>query len=81
MSDYDSTNGDLDPALRVGLYNGARNEENQRHGFGEATLKNGDEYTGEYRAGKRHGFGRYKFQNGARYYKFVLIKLIKLKGL
>ena len=67
MSDYDSADGDLDPALRFGIYNGARNEEGQRHGLGEATLRSGDEYVGEYREGKRHGFGKYKFKNGARF--------------
>jgi radial spoke head protein 1 len=74
MSDYDSADGDLDPALRIGIYNGARNEAGKRHGFGEATLKNGDQYIGEYQDGMRHGFGKYKFQNGARYYESVLIE-------
>lgn len=67
MSEYDSFDGDSDPTERIGLYNGARNEAGERHGFGEATLRNGDTYTGEYRDGKRHGFGKYKFENGARY--------------
>ncbi len=74
MSDYNSNDDDLDPALRFGLYNGSRDEQGQRHGFGEAMLKNGDEYVGEYRDGKRHGSGMYKFQNGARYCDFVLIE-------
>ena len=65
MSDADSFD-ELDPVLCIGIYNGARNEEGQRHGYAEATLKNGDEYVGEYSEGKRHGFGKYKFKNGAR---------------
>lgn len=66
MSDYDSLDGD-DAAARVGVYSGARNEQGQRHGYGKATLRNNNEYVGEYRNGERHGFGKYKFENGARY--------------
>jgi radial spoke head protein 1 len=76
MSDYDSPDADLDPVSRIGIYNGPRNEKGQRHGFGEATLRNGDEYVGEYCEGKRHGFGKYKFKNGARYCDCVLIERI-----
>lgn len=50
-------------------YNGERNDKGQRHGYGIATLENGDTYRGEYRAGLRHGYGEYTFFNypGAKY--------------
>ncbi len=53
---------------------GDRNEKNERHGFGKATLPNGDTYEGQYQYGKRHGNGVYRFSNTARYVgEFVLI--------
>lgn len=51
----------------LGEYEGERNEENERHGFGKAKLPNGDTYEGYYQNGKRYGQGTYKFKNGCRY--------------
>lgn len=50
-------------------YEGERNEVGDRHGYGKATLENGDEYRGEYKNGVRHGYGEYTFhdKNGAKY--------------
>lgn len=50
-----------------GEYEGQRDENLDRHGFGSALLPNGDIYEGEYIHGKRHGKGMYCFKNGARY--------------
>ncbi|XP_018562615.1 radial spoke head 1 homolog [Anoplophora glabripennis] len=50
-----------------GEYEGARDENLDRHGFGSALLPNGDIYEGNYYHGKRHGNGTYCFKNGARY--------------
>ncbi|KAJ8963904.1 hypothetical protein NQ314_005297 [Rhamnusium bicolor] len=50
-----------------GEYEGGRDDQLDRHGFGSALLPNGDIYEGEYRHGKRHGKGMYCFKNGARY--------------
>lgn len=36
-------------------YEGARNENGERHGLGKARLPNGDTYEGSYEFGKRHG--------------------------
>lgn len=41
-------------------YEGERNEENERHGYGKAKLPNNDTYEGYYQNGKRHGQGTYK---------------------
>ncbi|XP_032681944.1 radial spoke head 1 homolog isoform X2 [Odontomachus brunneus] len=51
----------------LGVYQGERNENNERHGSGKALLPNGDVYVGQYRHGLRHGKGVYAFKNGARY--------------
>lgn len=48
-------------------YEGDRNENKERHGFGKAKLPNGDTYEGQYQNGKRYGTGTYRFSNGARY--------------
>ena len=48
-------------------YEGERNEQYERHGFGKATLANADTYEGQYEHGMRHGTGTYRFSNGARY--------------
>ncbi|XP_078354008.1 radial spoke head 1 homolog isoform X2 [Oculina patagonica] len=54
--------------LYLGKYVGDRNEKDERHGYGETLLPNGDEYQGEYQNGKRHGMGKYTFVKGrARY--------------
>ncbi|XP_060520536.1 radial spoke head 1 homolog [Cylas formicarius] len=50
-----------------GEYEGKRDEQMDRHGYGVALLPNGDIYKGEYYHGKRHGKGIYCFKNGARY--------------
>lgn len=50
-----------------GEYEGERDGELDRHGFGSALLPNGDIYEGYYYHGKRHGKGVYCFRNGARY--------------
>lgn len=49
------------------LYEGERNKEGDRHGYGKALLPNGDMYVGHYCKGFRHGKGLYVFKNGARY--------------
>jgi len=41
-------------------YEGDYNEKNQRQGHGHAEFHNGDQYDGDYEAGKRHGRGVYK---------------------
>ncbi|XP_030760095.1 radial spoke head 1 homolog [Sitophilus oryzae] len=50
-----------------GEYEGERDDQLDRHGFGSALLPNGDIYEGEYYHGRRHGKGLYCFKNGARY--------------
>ncbi|RZB40211.1 radial spoke head 1 -like [Asbolus verrucosus] len=50
-----------------GKYEGGRDDQLDRHGFGRAILPNGDIYEGNYEHGKRHGKGLYVFKNGARY--------------
>ena len=50
----------------VGTYDGERNENAERHGFGVATLPSGDVYEGNYLNGKRNGRGKYLFANNAR---------------
>ena len=47
--------------IYLGKYVGDRNEKEERHGYGETLLPNGDEYRGEYKHGKRHGMGKYSF--------------------
>ncbi|XP_017763359.1 PREDICTED: radial spoke head 1 homolog [Eufriesea mexicana] len=51
----------------LGLYEGKRNENGDRHGHGKALLPNGDMYVGLYCKGLRHGRGLYVFKIGARY--------------
>ncbi|KAL2723265.1 radial spoke head 1 isoform X1 [Vespula maculifrons] len=51
----------------LGLYEGERNEQGDRHGFGKTLLPNGDMYVGRYCEGLRNGKGIYVFKNGARY--------------
>merc|ERR1711934_18966 len=45
------------------VYEGEKHPEDptQQHGKGKAVYANGDEYTGEYVAGKKHGHGVYKW--------------------
>jgi radial spoke head protein 1 len=70
MSDVDSNYDEDEAGPYLGVYNGERNEEGERHGDGKATLPNGDNYEGSYEHGLRHGYGVYKFAStgtGARY--------------
>ncbi|KAK5644208.1 hypothetical protein RI129_008053 [Pyrocoelia pectoralis] len=50
-----------------GEYEGERDENLDRHGWGSALLPNGDIYEGNYSHGLRMGKGVYYFRNGARY--------------
>ncbi|XP_047128119.1 radial spoke head 1 homolog isoform X1 [Hydra vulgaris] len=54
-----------DEALEV--YEGSRNNNGERHGFGKCYFTNGDIYEGQYEHGKRHGSGNYQFVSGAQY--------------
>lgn len=70
MSDVDSQEFDDEAGPYLGVYEGDRNDELERHGEGKATLPNGDVYEGSYEHGLRHGQGVYKFDStgtGARY--------------
>jgi len=67
MSDVGSEDFDEEQGPNLGVYEGERNEKEERHGYGKATLPNGDKYEGYYENGKRNGQGTYKFKNGARY--------------
>lgn len=60
-------NEDDDIENTIGRYEGERNENQERHGFGWALLPNGDQYEGLYKHGLRCGNGLYVFKNGARY--------------
>ncbi|CAD5118288.1 DgyrCDS7002 [Dimorphilus gyrociliatus] len=61
-SEYEDEQG-----ANLGTYEGERNDKEERHGRGKATLSNGDTYEGMYENNKRHGQGTYRFKNGARY--------------
>lgn len=58
-SDSDEEEGEEGSHVALGDYQGERNDEGQRHGYGAATLPNGDKYEGYYAYGKRHGEGIY----------------------
>jgi len=69
MSD-DESQGLADEEVDLGHYEGERNDENERHGFGKAYFPNGDTYEGNYDRGRRHGKGLYRLVsagNGAQY--------------
>ncbi|CAF3443636.1 unnamed protein product [Rotaria sp. Silwood1] len=68
MADDEEEVGEEENTNNLGSYEGDRNEKNERHGFGKATLPNGDTYEGQYQNGKRHGTGTYRFSNTARDY-------------
>ncbi|XP_071422534.1 radial spoke head 1 homolog isoform X2 [Pithys albifrons albifrons] len=51
----------------IGEYDGDRNAEGERHGYGKALLPNGDTYEGQYERGLRSGRGTYRFKGGALY--------------
>lgn len=59
--------GESKEVYPFGEYEGSRDENLERHGFGSALLPNGDIFEGIYMHGKRHGKGMYCFKNGARY--------------
>lgn len=59
--------GESKEVYPFGQYEGGRDENLERHGFGSALLPNSDIYEGEYLHGRRHGKGMYCFKNGARY--------------
>jgi radial spoke head protein 1 len=68
MSDYeDDEEMKSESGNNIGEYDGERNDEMERHGFGKAKLPNNDTFEGNYANGKRHGHGTYKFKNGCRY--------------
>ncbi|CAF3200986.1 unnamed protein product [Rotaria socialis] len=67
MADDEEEVGEEENTNDFGSYEGDRNEKRERHGFGKATLSNGDMYEGQYQHGKRYGTGTYRFTNGARY--------------
>jgi len=69
MSDEES-NGLADEEVDLGFYEGERNDDSERHGFGKAYFPNGDTYEGNYERGRRHGKGLYRLVsagNGAQY--------------
>ncbi|KAG5460858.1 MAG: hypothetical protein BJ554DRAFT_7044 [Olpidium bornovanus] len=51
----------------IGIYEGDRNAQKQRHGRGKNIFPNKDVYEGTYVNGKREGTGTYSFHSGARY--------------
>ena len=53
-------NEEEDENFDFGTYEGSRNDEEERHGYGKAYFNNGDTYEGLYEHGKRHGKGTYK---------------------
>ncbi|CAF3833106.1 unnamed protein product [Rotaria magnacalcarata] len=67
MADDEEEVGEEETTNHFGSYEGDRNENRERHGFGKAILSNGDTYEGQYQHGERHGTGTYRFSNGARY--------------
>ena len=58
---FDEDEEEETPDISLGVYEGERNQKEERHGKGKATLSNGDIYEGEYENGKRHGYGIYKY--------------------
>merc|ERR1712226_1417977 len=55
MSDIGSDEFEEEQGPYLGDYEGERNERDERHGHGKATLPNGDTYEGMYENGKRSG--------------------------
>lgn len=62
MSDDGSESGGKDEGPTIGVYEGARNDLNERHGSGKNVFPNGDVYEGSYVHGKRHGKGTYTWK-------------------
>ncbi|KAJ3322018.1 hypothetical protein HDV06_003618 [Boothiomyces sp. JEL0866] len=67
MSDAGSEAGEKEEIPVVGIYEGERNGQKERHGKGKNTFPNGDTYEGSYANGKRNGQGVYKWKAGHRY--------------
>jgi hypothetical protein len=55
------------PVSTGGRYEGARGEDGLPEGRGVEKFADGDEYEGEFRAGKREGRGVYRYADGAVY--------------
>ncbi|KAJ3273150.1 Radial spoke head 1 [Terramyces sp. JEL0728] len=62
MSDAGSESGEKEEIPIVGVYEGERNAQKERHGKGKNTFPNGDTYEGVYANGKRNGEGVYKWK-------------------
>ena len=74
----DGSDYEFDDALKegdIGVYEGDRNEQEERHGHGKCHFPNGDVYEGEYLHGRRNGFGIYRFKMGR--YEFQVTMLLK----
>jgi radial spoke head protein 1 len=67
MSDDGSNMGDKDEGPSIGVYEGDRNGDKQRHGRGKNTFPNGDVYEGQYVNGRRYGEGTYIWKAGHKY--------------
>ena len=46
----------------IGVYEGGRNADGDRHGHGTSHFPNADIYIGEYENGQRNGSGAYRFK-------------------
>ncbi|CAF4768297.1 unnamed protein product [Rotaria socialis] len=62
MADDEEEVGEEENTNDFGSYEGDRNEKRERHGFGKATLSNG-----EYIKNKRHGQGIFYYPDGSKY--------------
>lgn len=58
MGEEGEGKGEGQEAYPYGEYEGGRDDQLDRHGFGSALLPNGDIYEGYYLHGKRHGRGK-----------------------
>ncbi|KAF7997844.1 hypothetical protein HCN44_009242 [Aphidius gifuensis] len=67
MKDHNDKVKEDNKTNALGEYEGERNSQGERNGFGKAFLSNGDIYVGLYSNGLRHGKGLYKFKNGSSY--------------
>ncbi|KAI9209473.1 uncharacterized protein BJ171DRAFT_487114 [Polychytrium aggregatum] len=67
MSDVDSELDAKEEGPTIGVYEGERNEQTERHGKGKNQFPNGDIYEGLYGNGKRNGYGTYRWKSGTRY--------------
>ncbi|TPX67720.1 hypothetical protein SpCBS45565_g03604 [Spizellomyces sp. 'palustris'] len=62
MSDAGSEAEYQEEGPSIGIYEGERNENKERHGRGKNIFPNGDIYEGTYLNGSRNGFGVYKWK-------------------